>query len=108
MYRSTSLCQTCLSLQCTGQPRYVKLAYLKYTAYVEVLIYSRAFPLDIALYFKPVYVELGYHEISAISKSKISFPLLYHYLHVKVNFVLVKKLHKMNVKQSNKPSDIEQ
>ena len=50
---------------CTGQPRYVKLAYLEYTAYVEVIIHSRAFPLY-CLYFKPVYVELGYHEISAI------------------------------------------
>ena len=29
----------------TGQPLYVKLAYLKYTAYVEVIIHSRAFPL---------------------------------------------------------------
>ena len=28
----------------TGQPRYVKLAYLEYTAYVEVIIHSRAFP----------------------------------------------------------------
>ena len=40
--------------------------------------------LYVALYFKHVYVELGYHEISAISKwffiPKISFPLLYHYL----------------------------
>ena len=38
----------------------------------------------IALYFKHVYVELGYHKISAISKwfsfLKISFTLLYHYL----------------------------
>ena len=63
--------------------RYVKLAYLEYMAYVEVLIHSRDLPC-IALYFKPVYVELGYHEISAISKwfsfPKIGFPLLYHYL----------------------------
>ena len=51
----------------SGQPLYVKLAYLKYTAYVEVIIHSRAFPY-IALYFKPVYAELAYHEISAISK----------------------------------------
>ena len=29
----------------TGQPRYVKLAYLKYAAYVEVTIHSRAFSL---------------------------------------------------------------
>ena len=29
----------------TGQPRYVKFAYLKYTAYVEVIIHSQAFPL---------------------------------------------------------------
>ena len=29
----------------TGQPRYVKLAYLEYTAYVEVIIHSRIFPL---------------------------------------------------------------
>ena len=29
----------------TGQPRYVKLAYLEYTAYVEVIIHSLIFPL---------------------------------------------------------------
>ena len=29
----------------TGQPCYVKLAYLEYTAYVEVIIHSRIFPL---------------------------------------------------------------
>ena len=29
----------------TGQPRYLKLAYLKYTAYGEVIIHSRIFPL---------------------------------------------------------------
>ena len=38
----------------------------------------------IALYFKHVYVELGYHKISAISKwffiPEIRFPRLYHYL----------------------------
>ena len=54
---------------CTGQPRYVKLSYLEYIAYVEVVIYSWAF------------VKLGYHEISAISKCffipENYFPLLY-------------------------------
>ena len=54
--------------QITGQPRYVKLAYLEYMAYVEEIIYSPAFPLY-CFVFKPVYIELGYHEISAISKS---------------------------------------
>ena len=87
----------------TGQPHYVKLVYLEYTAYVEVIIHSRAVPLY-ALYFKPVYVKLGYHEISAISKwfsfPKISFPLITTTC-VEVNFVLVKKLNNMNVKQSN-------
>ena len=29
----------------TGQPCYVKLAYLEYTAYVEVIIHARFFPL---------------------------------------------------------------
>ena len=37
----------------------------------------------IALYFKPVYVELGYHEISAISKwffiPEIQFSASYNY-----------------------------
>ena len=32
-------------LKSTGQPRYVKLAYLEYTAYVEVIIHSQIFPL---------------------------------------------------------------
>ena len=31
--------------QITGQPRYVKLAYLEYTAYVEVIIQSQAVPI---------------------------------------------------------------
>ena len=51
----------------TGQPRYVKLAYLEYTAYVEVVIHSRIFPY-IALLFDLAYVKLGYYENSAISK----------------------------------------
>ena len=55
------------SMASTGQPRYVKLAYLEYMSYVEVIIHSGAFPYS-ALYFKPVYVELCYHEITAISK----------------------------------------
>ena len=29
----------------TGQPRYVKLAYLEYTAYVEVITHSQIVPL---------------------------------------------------------------
>ena len=51
----------------TGQPRYVKLAYLEYMGYVEVIVHSRIFPY-IALYFDLAYVKLGYHENSAISK----------------------------------------
>ena len=51
----------------TGQPRYVKLAYLEYTACVEVIIHSRAFPLY-CFASQTCYVELCCHEISAISK----------------------------------------
>ena len=58
----------------------------------------------IALYFKHVYVELGYHEISAISKwffiPKLVF-CIFTTNCVEVNFVFVKKLNNMNVKQSN-------
>ena len=39
------LYKTVMADQSTGQPRYVKLAYLEYTAYVEVIINSRTFPL---------------------------------------------------------------
>ena len=58
----------------------------------------------IALYFKPVYVELGYHEISAISKVFHSWKLVFRFfttICVELNFVLVKKLNNMNVKQIN-------
>ena len=34
-----------LTMKHTGQHCYVKLAYLEYTAYVEVIIHSRLFPL---------------------------------------------------------------
>ena len=34
----------------TGQPHYVKLAYLEYMAYVEVIVLSRAFPLYCFVY----------------------------------------------------------
>ena len=36
----------------TGQPRYVKLAYLEYTGYVEVIIHSRIIPLY-CIVFRP-------------------------------------------------------
>ena len=35
-----------------GQPRYVKLAYLEYTGYVEVIVHSRIFPLY-CIVFRP-------------------------------------------------------
>ena len=58
----------------------------------------------IALYFKPVYVELCYHEISVILKwFFIPENLVFRFFTttcVEVKFVLVKKWNNMNVKQS--------
>ena len=58
---------TCKNLN-TGQPRYVKLAYLEYTAYAEVIIHSRSFPLycfafQTCLYRTWLSRNLGYSEV---------------------------------------------
>ena len=88
----------------TGQPRYVKLAYLKYTAYVEVIIHSRAFPLY-CFVFQTCLCQtwlsrnLGYIEV-VFHTQKIVVPF-FTPTYVEVNIVLVKKLNNMNVKQSN-------
>ena len=89
----------------TGQPRYVKLAYLKInTAYVEVIIHSGAFPLY-CFVFQACLCQtwlsrnLGYIE-AVFHSQKLVFPF-YTATCVEVNFVLVKKLNNMNVKQSN-------
>ena len=67
----------------TGQPCYVKLAYLKYTAYVEVIIHSRIFPLycivirpclcQTQLSRKLGYFEAIFHSLKSIS---LCLPLL--------------------------------
>ena len=63
----------------TGQPRYVKLAYLEYTAYVEVIIHSRIFPLY-CIVIPPCLCQtrlswkLGYFEAIFLSLKSI-FPL---------------------------------
>ena len=88
----------------TGQPRYVKLAYLEYTAYVEVIIHSRAFPLYCFVFQNCLcrtwlsrnlgYIEVVFH----------SWKLIFRFFtttYVEVKFVLVKNLNNMNVKQSN-------
>ena len=99
------------SILYTGQPRYVKLAYLEYTAYVEVIIHSRAFPLycfvfQTCLCRTRLSRNLGYVEVVFHSR-KLVFRF-FTTTCVEVNFVLVKKLNNMNVKQSNLPSAIEQ
>ena len=88
----------------TGQPRYVKLAYLEYTAYVEVIIHSGAFPLycfvfQTCLCRTWLSRNLGYIEVAFHSR-KLVF-CFFTTTCVEVNFVLVKKLNNMNVKQSN-------
>ena len=88
----------------TGQPRYVKLAYLEYTAYVKVIIHFRAFPLycfvfQTCLCRTWLSRNLGYIEVVFHSQN-----LVFHFFTttcVEVNFVLVKNLNNMNVKQSN-------
>ena len=60
-------------IETTGQLRYVKLAYLGKTTYVEVMFHSWTFPPYALLYFDLVCVELIYHETSAITKW-FSFP----------------------------------
>ena len=88
----------------TGQPRYVKLAYLEYTAYVEVIIHSRAFPLycfvfQTCLCRTWLSRNLGYIEVVFHSR-KLVF-CIFITTCVEVSFVLVKNLKNMNVKQSN-------
>ena len=88
----------------TGQPRYVKLAYLEYTAYVEVTIHSRGFPLycfvfQTCLCRTLLSRNLGYIEVVFHSRK-----IVFHFFtttYVEVKFMLVKKLNNMNVKQSN-------
>ena len=88
----------------TGQPRYVKLAYLEYMAYVEVIIHSRAFPLYCFVFqtcFCRTWLSrnLGYIDVFFHSRK-----IIYDFLTttcVGVNFVLVKKLNNIKVKQSN-------
>ena len=84
----------------TGQPRYVKLAYLEYMAYVEVIIHSRAVPLY-CLVFKTCLCRtqlsrnLGYIEVVFHSRK-----IIFHYfttICVELKFVLVKKLNNKNV-----------
>ena len=88
----------------TGQPRYVKLAYLEYTIYNEVIIHSQAFTLycfvfQTCLCWTWLSRNLGYIEVVFHSR-KLVFCFLTPTC-VEVNFVLVKKLNYMNVKQSN-------
>ena len=88
----------------TGQPRYVKLAYLEYTAYVEVIIHSRSFPICCFVFHTCLCRtwlsrNLGYIEVVFHSR-KLVFGF-FTTTCVEINFVLVKELNNMNVKQSN-------
>ena len=88
----------------TGQPRFVKLAYLKFMAYVELIIHSQAFPLYCFVFQTCVcrtwlsqnlrYIEVVFHS------RKLVF-LFFTTNCVEANFVFVKKLNNMNVKQNN-------
>ena len=49
---SDNSCTLPLSDLSTGQPRYVKLAYLEYKGYVEVIVHSRIFPIY-CIVFRP-------------------------------------------------------
>ena len=77
----------------TGQPRYVKPAYLKYTAYVKVIIHSRVFPLycfvfQTCLCQTRLSRNLGYIEVVFHSRK-----LVFRFVSttcVEINFVLVK------------------
>ena len=86
----------------TGQPRYVKLAYLEYTAYVEVIIHSRIFPLY-CIVIRPCLCQtrlswkLGYFEAIFHSLKPI-FPLF-----TTACIEAVKKWNGPNDKQRNLP-----
>ena len=78
----------------TGQPRYVNLAYLEYTAYVEVIIHSQALPLccfvfQTCLCRTWLSQNLGYMEV-VFHFRKLVFRF-FATTCVEVNFVLVKK-----------------
>ena len=82
----------------TGQPRYVKLAYLEDTAYVEVIIHSRAFPLYCFVFQTCLcrtwlsrnldYIEVVFHSRKSVFRFITTTC-------VKVNFVMVKKIKKI-------------
>ena len=82
----------------TGQPRYLKLAYLEYTGYVEVIVHSRIFPLY-CIVFRPCLCQtrlswkLGYIEAIFHSRKSV-FPLF-----STVCIEVVKKWNSPNDKQ---------
>ena len=103
--RAAKALETCLRLYCltyTGQPPYVKLAYLEYMGYVEVIVHSRIFPLY-CIVFRPCLCQtrlswkLGY--IEAIFHSRNSCFSLFTTACIEV----VKKWNGPNDKQSNFP-----
>ena len=82
---------------CTGQPRYVKFAYLKYRAYVEVIIHSRAFSLYCSVF--QTYLcrtrlsrNLGYIEVFFHSRK-----LVFRFF---TNTCVGQKIKQLNDKQS--------
>ena len=68
----------------TGQPCYVKLAYLEYTVYVKVIIHSPSIsPILLCisnLFLSNLVITKSRLYQSGFSFPKISFQLLYHYL----------------------------
>ena len=86
----------------TGQPRYVKLAYLEYTGFVELIVHSRIFPLY-CIVFRPCLCQtrlswkLGYIKVIFHSRKWV-FPLF-----TTACIEVVKKWNGPNDKQSNLP-----
>ena len=88
----------------TGQPRYVKLAYLEYKAYFEVIIHSCVFPLYCFVFQTCLCRTWLSRYLCYIEVFFYSRKLVFRFFSttcVEVNFVLVKKLNIINVKQSN-------
>ena len=80
------------------------LAYLEYMAYVEVIINSRAFPLYCFVFqtcLCQTWLSGIFGYIGVVFHSRILVFDFFTTTCIEENFVLVKKLNNMNVKQSN-------
>ena len=88
----------------TCQPHYVKLSYLEYMAYVEVIIHSGAFSLYCFVFQTCLCRTRLSRNLGSIAVVFHSWKIVFCFFTttcVKVKFVLVKKLNNINVRVIN-------